>query len=72
MSALEIIAKVEDPGQARTLVAALSAYGFHPVPAGDGGFPGTMPSGIPIRVPEDEAVDAKVLADQLLSEMRRP
>ncbi len=39
MSGLEIIAKVEDPGLVRSLVAALTAYGFHPVAAGDGGFP---------------------------------
>jgi hypothetical protein len=42
------------------------------VAPGDGGFPGTAPSGIPIRVPEDEAVDAKALAEDLLKQMRRP
>jgi len=72
VSALEIIARVEDPTQARNLVAALAAYGFHPVPAGDGGFPGATLSGIPIRVPEDEAADAKVLAEDLLKQMRKP
>jgi hypothetical protein len=72
MSGLEIIAKVEDPGLVRSLVAALTAYGFHPVAAGDGGFPGTAPSGIPIRVPEDEARDARALAADLLADMRKP
>ncbi len=71
MSGLEIIVKVEDTGLARNLVAALAAYGFHPVPPGDGGFPGTALSGIPIRVPADEAHDAKLLATDLLAEMRR-
>jgi hypothetical protein len=71
VSALEIIAKVEDTALARNLVAALSAYGFHPVAAGDGGFPGMAPSGIPIRVPEDEAADARTLANDLLKEMRK-
>jgi hypothetical protein len=68
---LEIIAKVEDTALARNLVAALVAYGFHPIAAGDGGFPGTAPSGIPIRVPAEEAVDARALADDLLKEMRK-
>jgi hypothetical protein len=71
VSALVIIAKIEDPVLVRNLVAALTAYGFHPMAAGDGGFPGTAPSGIPIRVPEDEADDAKALADDLLKEMRK-
>ena len=72
MSGLEIIAKVQDPVLVRNLVAALTAYGFHPVAAGDGGFPGTAPSGIPIRVPEDEARDARALAADLLADMRKP
>jgi hypothetical protein len=71
VSALEIIAKVEDTALARNLVAALTAYGFHPIAAGDGGFPGTAPSGIPIRVPEGEAVDARALAEDLLKQMRQ-
>ena len=71
MTALEIIAKVEDTALARNLVVALLAYGFHPVPVGDGAFPGTAPSGIPIRVPEEEARDARALATDLLADMRR-
>ena len=72
MSGLEIIARVDDPVLARNLIVALAAYGFHPVTAGDGGFPGTaLASGIPIRVPADEQVDAKALADDLLREMRK-
>lgn len=71
MSGLETIVKVEEVGLARNLVAALEAYGFHPVGIGDGGFPGTAPSGIPIRVPDDEARDAKALAEDLLKQMRQ-
>ena len=69
----EIIAHVEDLSRARTLVAALRAYGFHPIEQGDGGLPGMPslfgPEGVPIRVPEDEAGDATLLARDLLKEM---
>jgi hypothetical protein len=70
----EIILKVEDENLARTLIAALKAYGFHPMEGGDGGFPGTsaliLPSGIPIRLPEEEAADGKLLAESLIKEMQ--
>jgi len=70
----EIIFKVEDETLARSLITALKAYGFHPLEGGDGGFPGTsaltMPSGIPIRLPEEEVRDGKVLAQSLLREMQ--
>jgi hypothetical protein len=69
----EIIAHVEDLSQARTLVAALRAYGFHPLEQSDGGLPGVPnlfgPEGVPIRVPAEEAADATVLARDLLKGM---
>lgn len=73
---MEIIARVPDPSVARSLVAALRAYGFHPADPEDGGLPGvTDPffgKGIPIRLPEEEAKDGRVLAEDLLREMLQP
>jgi hypothetical protein len=70
---VEVIAYVENPSTARVLVAALKAHGFHPIEGGEGGFPGVTDvffgKGIPIRVPEEEAGDARVLAEDLLREM---
>jgi hypothetical protein len=70
----EIIARVPDAALARALIAALRGYGFHPLEPFDDGLPGiTDPifgKGIPIRVPDDEAEDAKLLAEDLLREMR--
>jgi hypothetical protein len=70
---MEIIARVPDPALARSLIVALRAYGFNPVDDSDGGLPGyTDPffgKGIPIRVPEEEAEDCRVLAEDLLKEM---
>jgi hypothetical protein len=72
---LEIIARVPDPTLARVLIAALKAHGFHPDEGGDGGLPGvTDPffgQGLPIRVPEEEARDARLLAEDLLKDMTR-
>jgi hypothetical protein len=55
------------------LIAALQAHGFHPMEGGEGGLPGvTDPffgKGIPIRVPDDEAADCRVLAEDLLKQM---
>jgi len=69
-----IIADVEDMAQARVLIAALRAHGFHPMEAGDGGLPGVPrlfgSGGTPIQVPEDEAADATALAEALLQQMR--
>lgn len=69
----QIIAEVEDPSMARVLVVALKAHGFHPLEGGEGGFPGVRglfgPKGVPVQVPEDEAGDATVLANELLREM---
>ena len=72
---LETIAEVADPSAARVLVAALKAHGFHPLEDGDGGLPGLPgvfgPKGVAIRVPADEAEDATLLAETLLTEMRQ-
>ena len=72
---MEIIAAIRrcQPSPA-SLIVALRRYGFHPEDDGDGGLPGTArPSsakGIPIRVPEEEADDCRLLAADLLKEMR--
>ena len=70
---MEIIARVPDASLARSLIVALRAYGFHPGEIEDGGLPGiTDPifgKGVPIRVPEEEAEDARVLAEDLLKQM---
>ena len=69
----ETIAEVSDTAIARVLITALRAHGFHPLESGDDGLPGFAgvigPNGIPISVPEDEAGDAKLLAEDLLREM---
>jgi len=69
----ETIAEVQDPAVARVLIAALKAHGFHPLEGGENGLPGLPgvvgPRGIPILVPEEEARDGKILADDLLREM---
>ena len=71
----ETIAYVSDPALARVLIAALKAHGFNPLESGENGLPGLpgvmAPKGIPIQVPEDEARDGKLLADDLLKEMLR-
>jgi hypothetical protein len=73
---LVIIAEVEDTTLAIVLNAALRAHGFHPGEGGERGLPGLPgvvgPRGIAITVPEDEADDAKLLADALLKEMTAP
>lgn len=69
----ETIAEVQAPSMARVLVTALKAHGFHPLESGEDGLPGLPgvvgPRGIPILVPEEEARDAKILAEDLLREM---
>jgi hypothetical protein len=71
---MEIIARIPDPSMARSLIVALRAYGFHPEDDMDGGLPGvTDPffgKGVPIRVPEEEAEDCRLLAAELLKEMQ--
>lgn len=70
---LVTIADVEDVSLAIALNAALRAYGFHPGEGTERGLPGLPgvigPRGIPITVPEEEAADAKILAEDLLKEM---
>lgn len=70
---METIAHVSDPSLARVLIVALKAHGFHPEEGGQNGLPGMPgvlgPKGIPIQVPEEEARDAKLLADDLLKQM---
>jgi hypothetical protein len=72
----ETIAHVSDPSRARVLVAALKAHGFHPLEGDESGVPGFAgvigPKGIPIRLPDEEAADAKVLLDDLLRQMSTP
>jgi hypothetical protein len=72
----ETIAHVSDPAQARVLVAALKAHGFHPLEGDESGVPGFAgvvgPQGIPIRLPDEEAADARVLVADLLRQMARP
>jgi hypothetical protein len=71
---LETIAHVEDPSLARVLIVALRAHGFHPAEAGEGGLPGVTDvffgKGIPIRVPDEEAADCRLLAQDLLRQMQ--
>jgi hypothetical protein len=71
---MEIIARVPDASLARSLIVALRAYGFHPEDDLDGGLPGiTDPifgKGVPIRVPDEEAEDCRLLAADLLKEMQ--
>ena len=69
----EIIAEVSDSSVARVLTVALRAHGFHPLEGGEGGLPGFpgvfAQKGIAIEVPEEEARDARALAEALLAEM---
>ena len=70
----ETIVHVTDPAEARVLIAALQAHGFHPLESGQNGLPGlpgvVAPKGIPIRVPDEEARDGKILAEDLLKQMQ--
>lgn len=72
----QTIAQVEDPSMARVLIVALRAHGFHPLEGGDGGLPGVPAvfgdKGVPVQVPDEEAEDATVLANELLKEMLAP
>ena len=69
----EIITYVSDPALARVLIVALQAHGFHPLESGENGLPGlpgvVAPRGIPIRVPDEEAIEGKLLAEDLLKDM---
>jgi hypothetical protein len=69
-SVVEIIMELFDDDKVRVIVAALKAHGFHPLESETPGFPGVYnPDGIPIAVPEQEARDAKLLAEALLRDM---
>lgn len=74
MTRFETITEIEDLSEARVLIIALRAHGFHPLEPREGGLPGmvnlTRDAGTAIEVPEDEAEDAKLLAEALLAEMR--
>lgn len=64
---------VRSADKARVIVAALKAHGFHPLDGGTDGLPG-MPGvtglgGIDIKVPENEAEDARVLAEALRGDL---
>lgn len=69
------IAEVRDQSQARILLVALKAHGFHPLEPREGGFPGVPnlfgPEGFVVEVPEEEAADATVLAADILRDMER-
>ncbi len=67
------IAQVKDQSQARILLVALRAHGFHPLEPREGGLPGMAnlfgAGGFILEVPEDEAADAELLAGDLLKDM---
>lgn len=71
----ETIGRVKDPSVARILLVALRAHGFHPLELREGGLPGVpnlfAHEGVSIEVPESEAADAKLLADELLKDMEQ-
>ena len=70
----ETIVHVSELAQARVLIAALKAHGFHPLEGGQNGLPGmpgvVEPRGIAIQVPDEEARDGRLLAEDLLKQMR--
>ena len=72
----ETIAEVADPSAARVLILALKAHGFQPLEGGESGLPGLPgvygPRGVAISVLEEEAEEARALAEDLLRQMRGP
>lgn len=68
------IVQVKNHSQARILIVALRAHGFHPLDPREGGLPGVPnlfgPEGFILEVPEDEASDATLLAGELLKDMQ--
>ncbi|MGJ8529209.1 hypothetical protein [Maritalea sp.] len=70
---VKTIITVEDVAYARVLIPALKGHGFHPIEGTDIGVSGmggmAGPGGISIQVPEDEADDAKILAEALLADI---
>jgi len=75
MANFETILTLQDISVLRIIVIALKAHGFHPQQDDIDGLPGmpgiVSPEGTGIRVPSEEAVDAKMLAAALLEEMVR-
>ncbi|MGV3651355.1 MAG: hypothetical protein ACO1OK_08010 [Devosia sp.] len=72
----ETVAEIADPSQARVLITALKAHGFHPLEGGENGLPG-LPGvygarGIAIAVPDAEARDARLLLGDLIDDMGGP
>jgi hypothetical protein len=71
--AIVTIIKVDDVAYARILIPALKGHGFHPIEGTDIGVSGmggmAGPEGISIKVPEDEAEDARILAHALLADI---
>lgn len=69
----QTIAQVKDLSAARVLIVALRAHGFHPLEQREGGLPGVPnlfgAEGVAVQVPEDEASDATLLANDLLKDM---
>ncbi len=72
---LVTIANLRDSAKIRVLITALKAHGFHPVETGQDGLAG-MPGvrgfkgTYAIKVPEQEAKDAKLLSDDIISDMQ--
>lgn len=73
MTDYEIIIHVRSEAKANVLIAALRAHGFSPLDVANGGLPGLAAglsgTGVPVAVPQDEARDAKPLAEALLTDM---
>ena len=73
MANFETVLSHQDANVVRVIVIALKAHGFHPLEeglAGPLGYPGVVsPKGMDIKVPSQEAWDARLLADALLQEM---
>lgn len=75
MREYETIFANEDLNIVRVLITALEAHGFHPRkdgPAHSASFPGVAPKGgFAIDVPDNEAGDARLLANALYEDMTR-
>ncbi|WP_404401221.1 hypothetical protein [Pelagibacterium halotolerans] len=74
MTDYKTILYVEKESIARILITALRAHGFTPRDIAYGGLPGIrtgLSEGIAIDVPEDQASDARPLAEALLADMDR-
>lgn len=75
MAGFSTIAELNDEAEARVLMTALQAHGFHPLEGiGLPGMPGVRgPRGtIGVKVPVAEEADARLLAGALIADMRKP